>query len=270
MPELPEVEVARRNLAPKILGKRIVSFEVVHAPGKKVRTLQNVAEGEFRSAVVGAAPVDMRRKGKFLIVPLSTGETIVFHFMLSGWLDYLPSSDIDGTALRNARLRLGFEDGATLLFTDPRNMGRVFLVEGTDFSRAGVLARIGVEPLSPEFTFERFKQAVERSPGKTVKDFLMDQERIAGIGNIYSDEMMRRAGVRPDRRLHTLSNAEIERLYGTIPAVLNDAIAEIESGGARHMLEWRKKGRTCPDCGGEVVAVRRGASHYYWCPRCQR
>ncbi|HZD58971.1 MAG TPA: zinc finger domain-containing protein, partial [Anaerolineae bacterium] len=114
------------------------------------------------------------------------------------------------------------------------------------------------------------KEIVTTASGKTVKDLLTAQEKIAGIGNIYSDEMMRRAGVRPDRRVGTLTGAEVERLHQAIPEVLEDAIAGIEAGKEGHMLAWRRKGQICPDCGGEVIATKRGASHYYWCPRCQK
>lgn len=271
MPELPEVEVAKRSLETGVLGKKIVSFEVVRQPGKKTRALQNISEEEFRNGVVGASFKDIIRKGKFLIAPLTTGETIVFHFMLTGWLNYLRSeSDADEKTRRDTRLKFSFEDGSALLFTDPRNMGRVFLVEGENFSQVGVLTRIGVEPLSPDFTSERFEEIISESSGKTLKDFLTDQEKIAGIGNIYSDEIMRRAGLRPDRRVSSLTDTEIKKLYATIPAVLKDGVAEIESGKSGHMLAWRKKGEICPECGGEVAAVKRGATHYYWCPTCQR
>ncbi|MCL6471914.1 MAG: hypothetical protein K6T91_03800 [Firmicutes bacterium] len=271
MPELPEVEVVRRSLKASVLGKKIVSFEVVRRPGKKTRVLQNISEEEFRSGVVGASFKDIIRKGKFLIAPLTNGKSIVFHFMLTGWLNYFRSeSEADEKTRRDSRLKFSFEDGSVLLFVDSRNMGRVFLVEREDFSQIGVLARIGVEPLSPDFTFERFRKVISESAGKTLKDFLTDQEKIAGIGNIYSDEILRRARLRPDRRVATLTDAEIEKLYEIIPTVLKDGVAEIESGIPGHMLAWRKKGRTCPECGGEVAAVKRGTTHYYWCPSCQR
>ncbi|MCL4498992.1 MAG: hypothetical protein M1335_01945, partial [Chloroflexi bacterium] len=109
----------------------------------------------------------------------------------------------------------------------------------------------------------------ESHAGKTVKDLLRDQERIAGIGNIYSDEIMRRAGVRPDRRAGTLSDEEAEALFQAVPDVLREAVSELEAGRPGHMLEWRKKGAVCPGGCGEVEAVKHGASHYYWCPECQ-
>lgn len=272
MPELPDVEAVRRELLKSgIAGKKIAAFEVVRAPGKLVRTLQDVSEGEFREAVEGAFFEDFMRRGKFLIAPLSTGEAVVFHFMLSGWLDYFPSeAEVTEKARRHAKLKFAFDDGSVLLFTDPRNMGRVFLIEKGEFERAGVLARMGVEPLSGEFTLERLKSIIDAGAGKTVKDLITDQEKIAGIGNIYSDEILRRAGIRPDRRAGTLTADEVERLYRAIPAVLREGLAEIEAGREVHSLAWRKKGALCPDCGGEVVAVKKGATHYYWCPRCQK
>ncbi|MCL4499544.1 MAG: hypothetical protein M1335_04790, partial [Chloroflexi bacterium] len=197
MPELPDVELARRRLLNEIVGKEIASFELVKT-ATKVRTLQDIAEEEFRNAVVGAAFEDLQRKGKFLIAPLDTGESIVFHFMLSGWLDFFPTEPgAEEKAARRAKLKFTFEDGSVLIFSDPRNMGRVFLVKSGDFESVGVLARMGIEPLGPDFTLDRFRAIFESHAGKTVKDLLRDQERIAGIGNIYSDEIMRRAGVRP-------------------------------------------------------------------------
>ncbi|MBE0447427.1 MAG: hypothetical protein IBX64_04915 [Actinobacteria bacterium] len=271
MPELPEVEIVRRALAKTIVGKEIASFEVIRTPGKPVRTLQGISEEEFRDAVIGEAFTDMTRKGKFIIAPLTSGKTVIFHFMLSGWLDYFQNEgQIGERERRYARLKFAFTSGQILLFTDPRNMGRVFLVEDEDFTQLGVLARLGIEPLSLDFTIDRFSDIIAKTPGKAIKDLLTDQEKIAGIGNIYSDEILRRAGVRPDRQVGTLTGTEVEKLHYAIPEVLKDAIAEIEAGKEEHMLAWRKKGRSCPDCGGEVVAEKRGASHYYWCPRCQK
>ncbi|MCL5292077.1 MAG: hypothetical protein M1548_06055 [Actinobacteria bacterium] len=269
MPELPDVEIARRTLIKSVVGKEILSVEAIRTPGKLIRTLQDISEEEFRSAITGTAFKDFIRKGKFLIAPLTSGKSVVFHFMLSGWLDYFRSEDeVPDKASKDAKLRFTFSDGSFLLFTDPRNLGRVFLVAEGEFERLGVLARMGVEPLGPDFTLDRFKEIVSAS-AKSVKDLLTDQEKIAGIGNIYSDEVMRRAGIRPDRSAGSLSQKEIEKLYRTIPEVLEEGIAEMEAGRPRHMLEWRRKGALCPDCGGEVVAVKRGATHYYWCPKCQ-
>lgn len=270
MPELPEVETARRTLVELIVDKRIVDFELIKEPGKLVRTLQDVSEVEFRVAVVGEVFTDLRRQGKFLIAPLTSGEVVVFHFMLTGWLDYFAAGNLPGgNAPRHTRLSFGFEDGSRLFFTDSRNLGRVFLAPGERYEKLGILAKMGIEPLGPTFTKELFAELVERSAGKSVKDLLTDQAKIAGIGNIYSDEIMRRAGVRPDRRSGDLKPKEIEALYRAIPGVLEEAIDEIEAGAPGHMLEWRKKGALCP-CGGEVAAVKRGASHYYWCPKCQK
>ncbi len=272
MPELPDVEIARRALFKRgVLGKKIAAFEVVRAPGTLVRTLQGISEEEFRRAVIGASFEEFTRKGKFLIATLSTGEVIVFHFMLSGWLEYFPSGvEISDKARKHAKLEFTFDDGSALLFTDPRNMGRVFLIEKGEYERAGVLARMGVEPLSEEFTLERLKSIIDAGAGRTVKDLITDQEKIAGIGNIYSDEILRRAGIRPDRRAATLTPEEVGRLHRAIPAVLREGIAEMEAGREVHSLAWRKKGALCPGCGGEVVAVKKGATHYYWCPRCQK
>ncbi len=137
---------------------------------------------------------------------------------------------------------------------------------------AGTHLQIGpvAKLISEDYTFERLEEIVSESSGKTLKNFLTDQEKIAGIGNIYLDEIMRRARLRPDRRVATLADAEIKKLYAIIPAVLKDGVAEIESGRPGHMLAWRKKGEICPECGGEVAAVKQGATHYYWCPTCQK
>lgn len=271
MPELPDVEIVRRSLEKSVLGREIAGFEVVRSAGKLVRTLQDVSEEEFRDAVLGASFKEFIRHGKFLIAPLDTGATIVFHFMLSGWLHYYErEDDAPEKAMRDAKLRFTFTDGSVLLFTDPRNLGKVFLLgKGEDYGRLGVLARLGVEPLGPDFTLARLRE-IASSSGKPLKELLTDQEKIAGIGNIYSDEIMRRSGLRPDRPADLLSAGEEEVLHSAIIRVLQEGIADMEAGRQLHALGWRKKGATCPDCGGEVVAVKRGASHYYWCPACQK
>lgn len=271
MPELPDVEIVRRSLEKAVIGKEIAGFEVVRSTGKLTRTLQDISEEEFRDTAIGSSFKEFVRHGKFLIAPLDSGETIVFHFMLSGWLYYFAKEDeIPEKAGRDTKLRFTFVDDSTLLFTDPRNLGKVFLLgKGEDYGRLGVLARLGVEPLGPEFTLERLKEIISSS-GKPLKELLTDQEKIAGVGNIYSDEIMRRAGLRPDRTADSLNDAEVEAVHDTIITVLEEGIADMEAGRPVHGLGWRKKGASCPECGGEVIAVKRGASHYYWCPACQK
>ncbi|MHB0976356.1 MAG: Fpg/Nei family DNA glycosylase [Candidatus Aquicultorales bacterium] len=271
MPELPDVELERRSLRERILGKEIFAFEVVRSAGKLTRTLQDVDEEEFRGAVVGQAFDDLLRRGKFLIAPLTSGDTVVFHFMLSGWLYYFEAGETPAAGVdKNAKLRFEFTDRSRLIFSDPRNLGKVFLVKkGEPYERLGVFARIGIEPLSPEFTLSKLSEILRKS-SKPIKDLLRDQDRIAGIGNVYSDEILRRAGVRPDRSAATLADGEIEAVYEAIPRVLEEAIEDLEKGRPPHMLEWRKKGASCPAGCGEVKAVKHGASHYYWCPSCQK
>lgn len=272
MPELPDVEGFKKFIDEHCRRKPVRSVEAIIQPGQKARILQ-LPEADFAAATVDRQWVATERRGKFLIVSLSDGNSIVFHFMLTGDLVYL-EPDAAGSMVPSARVRFTFDDGSKLIFTDRRNLGRIFWVEDRDFGSLGVLAKLGVEPLSRDFTRPLWQDMTrgDRHGDMTVKDLLCDQSVIAGIGNIYSDAILWEARVRPDRVVRTLSEAEVDRLYDAIPGALRRGVQQVLSGTVEHdeLMRQRRQGGLCPRCGSEMAAMRRGATHSYFCPTCQK
>lgn len=269
MPELPDVEAFKTMIDDNCLGKQLVAFAVVDT-GRKLRTLQMTGR-DFAAATEGRSWTSTERLGKFLVVSQDDGNTVIFHFMLSGGLAYLKPREA-GQPVANARLRFTFDDGSELVFTDRRNLGKVFWTEGRDFSVAGVLARLGVEPLSPDFSREAWRRLVAEHGATAVKDLLCDQRVIAGIGNVYSDAILWEARVRPTREAGSLSGAEADRLYEAIPRVLRRATDALRSGDASPdgLLSQRRRGGVCPRDESRVEAIKRGQTHSYYCPACQK
>jgi formamidopyrimidine-DNA glycosylase len=287
MPELPEVETVARQLEPELEGHRIESLEVLDA-----RWSRPVSPAELEAAVNGATIEGLGRRGKYLLLALDGGRTLVMHLRMTGNLVLIEGEEVldpsEGrllyqgertTEARHLRARFVLDDGRQLWFTDPRRFGEAFLIGDADLPVR--FARLGVEPLSPEFTPELLG---EIAAGRTapLKSFLLDQSRIAGVGNIYADEALFRA------RLHPLSPAgsmKPEHLVALRDAVVAALQAGIDAGGSsiddyrdgrgekgamqERFLVHTREGEPCPSCGGEVVRIVVGGRSTYFCPSCQ-
>jgi len=264
VPELPEVETARRSLVRAVSGKTIERC-VVRRP-VAVRT--HTAAG-FARAVRGAAVEDVARHGKLLWFLLGR-RALVFHYKLWGVVRYhaqLPEPD-KGTALL-----LAFTDGTALEFRELQLSSFHLVSAGGRTS----LKDLGIEPLAPTTTFEVFRRAL--SPTAAVKDALCDQARIAGIGNLWAHEILFRARLRPDRRVESLSAAEARALYRMTRETLRQAV---EAGGepgfhdafgraGRHRLAvYGRAGQPCPVCGGKIRGGRFHGRPTFFCPSCQQ
>jgi formamidopyrimidine-DNA glycosylase len=271
MPELPDVEGFKKIIDDHCLGKEVRSVDTGLQPGQKTRTLQ-MGEPEFAAAATGRRWAGSERRGKFLIVSQDDGNRLVLHFMLTGALVYRAPADARGS-VPSARVAFGFTDGSELIFVDRRNMGRIFWVEDGDFSTVGVLSRLGVEPLSGEFTKERWRQIVgsKGRSDKQIKELLCDQEALAGIGNVYADQILWQVRVRPDRRAGSLSPGEVDRLHSAIVEVLRQGVQAVRKGERLEgMLSTRRQGAPCPRCGRPVSSLPRRGTHSYFCSQCQK
>jgi formamidopyrimidine-DNA glycosylase len=287
MPELPEVETVTRQLEPELEGRRIESLEVLDE-----RWSRPVPAAELGEAVSGRTIEGLGRRGKYLLLALNGGQTLVMHLRMTGNLVLVEGEDVldpsEGRRLyeaersasaRHLRARFLLDDGREVWFTDPRRFGEAFLI---DDSRLGErFAKLGVEPLSPEFTAAALG---EMAAGRTapLKSFLLDQSGVAGVGNIYADEALFRA------RLHPLSPAG--SMKPEHHAALRDAVvaaleAGIDHGGSsiddyrdgrgekgtmqNEFLVHTREGEPCPSCGGEIVRIVVGGRSTYFCPSCQ-
>jgi formamidopyrimidine-DNA glycosylase len=269
MPELPEVETLRRGLAAALPGRRIARVSV-----RERRLRRPLARG-FASALAGRGIVAVRRRAKYLLIDLDDGTVWLVHFGMSGTLVVVPA---EAPTPKHTHVVVTLDDGRTLRFHDPRRFGlmRVGLAEG--FPELGSL---GVEPLDPTFS-PAFLHGVARRQRRSVKSLLMDQRVVAGLGNIYVNEILFAAGVRPTRRTSRLSHADTARIVTATAAVLAEALAARGSSISDYRDErgepgafqdrfrvYDRAGDPCVRCATPIRArVIVGRSSFY-CPRCQ-
>ena len=215
MPELPEVEIIKRHLAPAVEGRTLVRMEVLDA-----RWCDPAAPAEVEAAVAGRSVDALARRGKYLVWELEDEVFLVMHLRMTGNL--LLSSD--GAVRPHLRVRIELDSGGSVLFTDPRRFGTGVVLLGEDALAQYFASRVGVEPLGPDFTADALR-ALARNRRQPVKAFLLTQERIAGVGNIYADEALFRARIHPLRPVGTLKRAQIEALREAVIESLNEGIA---------------------------------------------
>ncbi len=274
MPELPEVETIRRQLAPHLEGRRIARAEVLDA-----RWSEPAAPAELADAVEGREVLAVGRRGKYFDVELEGEVHLVMHLRRTGNLLLVPPGGEDEQPY--VRVRFGLDDGSTVLFADPRRFGTGLALLGDDARDDYFSTRLGVEPLSPDFTPEAL-QALAKGRRSPVKAFLLSQERIAGVGNIYADEALFRARIHPLPPVGTLRRAQLEALHA---AVVESLEAGIDARGAsiddfRHtdgargsfqdrFLVHRREGEPCPLCGTAIRKMRAAGRGTYVCEKCQ-
>jgi len=265
MPELPDVEAFKRVLARSGLRKTIGQVVV-----NDKRILGKLAAPKFISRLQGAKLVAARRYGKHLLANIDGGGWLTLHFGMTGALHFVPKS---GPEPPFTRVRLDFADDGSLAYTNKRMIGRVGLIEdAADFIAA---EKLGPDALDPRFDFAAFKAAVLGSH-RDVKTVLMDQQLIAGIGNIYSDEILFQARINPAARVDELTPNVLKRLFMEIRTVLKTAIA-CGAGSEQFtdrmpkgaLLPERKKGGHCPRCRSPLKVSKVGGRTAYCCPQCQ-
>jgi formamidopyrimidine-DNA glycosylase len=288
MPELPEVETIRRQLAPRLSGRLVL--EADSHPSAKFTPARDAT-----GARLGAAG----RRGKFLLIPTTGRRELVIHLGMTGTLSLVPEADLDDPYLR-AWWRLGPADGAadrgtgeigtgeigaggateTLLFRDVRRFGRIRFVPAGDYSTIPALATAGPEPFDPALDGKQFWQLLQRSR-RRLKTQLLSQRPIAGVGNIYADEALWLASVNP--RVTRLSRPRATELLAAIRHVLGVAIdnggttlrdyRNLEGGSGDNLgslAAYGRGGQPCLRCGERLTSAPIDARTTTWCPHCQR
>ena len=216
MPELPEVETIRRELEREAVGKKIKSVEV-HG----TRTVRRQTKKAFAAKLDGAKITGVDRKGKYLLVRLDTGDVLVIHLRMSGQLLRAAAKD---PVAKHTHVIITFTVGGQLRFVDPRTFGEMFVASPDTLSEdVPELAELGFDPVEQPVSWQTFGQLLRNHKMK-LKAFLTDQTIIAGLGNIYADEILFAAGLRYDRMTDSLSTQEIRRLYRSVVETLHDAI----------------------------------------------
>jgi formamidopyrimidine-DNA glycosylase len=285
MPELPEVETIRRQLEPELAGRTIERLEVLDE-----RWSRPVDPGRLERAVAGRRIVALRRRGKYLLMELDGGLTLVMHLRMTGNLLLVGDDGLVAAVDRDAyepgagdrflRARFSLDDGRELRFSDARRFGEAFLVE-TDLVDRRFAGRVGIEPLSEQFTAEALGE-IARGRTAPLKSFLLNQAGVAGIGNIYADEALFRARLHPLSPAGSMRAEHLEVLRDGIVAAL---MAGIEEGGASiddyldsrgeagtmqdEFLVHTREGEPCPRCGEPIRRIVVGGRSTYYCPNCQ-
>jgi len=273
MPELPEVETIRRQLAPALEGRRLDDVNVLDA-----RWCDPAPPEAVEDAVRGRRVERLGRRGKYFIASLEDDVHLVIHLRMTGNLLLVDPGDEEPAHLR---VRFILDSGGRLLFTDVRRFGTGVVLLGSDALEDYFSSRLGVEPLGPAFTADALR-ALARGRRAPVKAFLLTQERIAGVGNIYADEALFRARIHPLRPVGSLRPAQIEALRDAVVASLQDGIdsrgATIDdfrnADGAYGTFQDRflvhtREGEPCPRCGVRIRKMRAAGRGTYVCERCQ-
>ncbi len=272
MPELPEVETVRRRLEPHVGGRTIVAARIADP-----RLVCPASTDEVASALTGARIAGLGRRGKYLLVHLADGSTLVVHLRMTGNLLLgAPASPA------HVRAELDLDDGAMVTYTDQRRFGTWRVCDDADALAAFLGARLGAEPLDPDFSWLTLREAF-RGRRAPVKALLLDQRLVAGVGNIYADEALHLARVHPLTPGGGVTSPALHRLAGSVRAVLETGIESqgatirdfrTPAGGYGSMQErfrvFAREGEPCPVCGTRIVKLRVAQRGTHVCPRCQR
>jgi len=271
MPELPEVEVTRRGLEPHLAGRRIAGAVIRNG------RLRHPIPDDLGATLAGQRVKSVARRGKYLLLECETGWLIV-HLGMSGSLRVLPSA---APAEKHDHFDLVLEDGHCLRLRDPRRFGAVVWTEGNVLAHP-LLAGLGVEPLGGAFD-GRLLHTLTRGRQAAIKQVLMDGKRVVGVGNIYANEALFRAGIDPRTPAGKLGPKRCARLARTVRETLEQAIA---AGGStlrdfvdpagnpgcfpQQYFVYGREGQPCRVCGTAIRSIRQGQRSTFYCPKCQR
>ncbi len=277
MPELPEVETIRRDLEREIVGRRIRSVDVTGL--RSIR--RHKGPEEFVSRLEGRKVASVLRRGKYLLIKLNGGDVLVAHLGMSG---QLLRSDPQQPLEKHTHVVIAFTQGAQLRFVDPRTFGELFVSAPDEIAEAlPELAHLGFDPLDEVMSWPRFADLLRARKSK-LKPLLLDQRFIAGIGNLYGDEILFEAGLRHDRSSETLTDQEVRRLYRAMIETLQDAIKHRGSSLAdeqyrdlfgavgdfqgRHKV-YDREGQPCRRCRSPITRIKASGRSTFFCPHCQ-
>lgn len=288
MPELPEVETTINGLK-QLLDRKI---EEVWCDNKKM--VRKAVFSDFKQKIIGTKIKDLRRRGKLILIDLSQEQTLLIHQKLTGHLligtwtkqdnRWNPKTlgPLQDKANRYIHLVLTLDNGQMLALSDLRKFAKVELWDSQELKNSKQINKLGPEPLAKDFSFEDFKTYFK---GRTaaIKTTLMNQEVIAGIGNIYSDEILWRAKIDPFKSTNKLSREEFNQIFKAMKKVLNKAIKlKGESisdyrrpSGAKGNFDqerkvYRREGESCPRCGTTIKRKKISGRSAHYCPQCQK
>jgi formamidopyrimidine-DNA glycosylase len=276
MPELPEVETVCRGLEKALAGQKIAEIRL-NRKGLRIPFPPRL------TALTGAKILSIRRRAKYILMPLDTGETVILHLGMSGRMVIAPKGDAY-TPAKHDHMLLRLKNGTQVVFNDARRFGLVDLAATNDIDRHRLFAHLGPEPLEKAFT-PAFLAARLKGRKGDIKQIIMDQKTVVGVGNIYASEALFRAGIHPARAAASLKKPEVEKLVRAIRRVLE---AAIKAGGSslrdyvqadgelgyfqHHWAVYGKPGEKCKGCTcdrnktGGIARMVQGARATFFCP----
>ena len=283
MPELPEVETVKLELTNKVITKKISQAIVKHS-----KIIQRLSQINFTEYLKNKTIKEVFRRGKYIIFVLHPMGELVIHLGMTGVLIYPYDNNylkLNKNSLnpKHNHLLIFFTDDTQLVFNDVRKFGKVYLVKNR--MEIDSIARLGIEPLSSQFSSEIFFQIIKKNPKKKIKSLLMNQKLIAGVGNIYANEALYRAHIHPLRLASSLNYQEIDLLHQKIQFVLRKAIqlkgSTISDGAFRdtngekgefkqEIQIYARRREACFKCHHPIEMVRIDGRSSFYCPKCQK
>ncbi|MBP9145324.1 MAG: bifunctional DNA-formamidopyrimidine glycosylase/DNA-(apurinic or apyrimidinic site) lyase [Thermoanaerobaculia bacterium] len=273
MPELPEIEVLKRSLEPRLVGRRVLEVRV-HSPA-----LREPLDRSSLESLAGRRIVRLSRRSKYLLLEVERGATLVIHLGMSGRLTLAPAS-AEREAHEHLSLRL--DDAERLRLRDPRRFGLAFVAPTREIELDRHFRHLGAEPLAPALTGIQLSELARGRRGP-VKSFLMDGRLLVGVGNIYATEALYRAGIHPARSVARIGAERWQRLADAVVATLEQAITEggttlndFRDGAGREgefqesLAVYGRAGEACPACGASLRRLVQAGRSTFYCPRCQR
>lgn len=278
MPELPEVETIKNQLVEKIVGKKIQAVDV-NLP----KMIKDISPADFKKIVIGSKITRVVRRAKFLITELNTGFFMAIHLKMTGQLIYLKKIKDIKEKNRHTHIIYYFDDGSVLLHNDMRQFGYVKLFQKKELDSFFTEQKIGPEPLEKKFTLSKFKVLLAAKPRLKIKPLLMDQTFLAGIGNLYAQEVCWYAKILPDRLVKSLKEKEIKDLYHGLKKILKEAIKNkgssvdtyVDANGQtgdylKKIKVYGREKKICLRCKGEIKKIILAGRGTCYCPCCQK
>ena len=276
MPELPEVELVVRSLDQLVKNRKIIAAELL-----RERLAPENPPDEFAGRLKNAAITRVHRRGKHILFDLDNGNTLITHLRMSGRFQLL---SIERELPKFTHAIFYFEDETRLIFSDQRHFGFMKIIETGNLSEAKEIKKLAPEPFSEDFNAKYFRDVLKTSK-KSLKEFLLDQTKVLGLGNIYAAEAMFLARVNPQTPADEVSTRKANILFEKIRDVLNESIAQGSTlnvdpenidgsyyggGYENHWRVYDRENEPCVNCGKTIVRLKQGGRSTYFCPRCQR
>jgi formamidopyrimidine-DNA glycosylase len=275
MPELPEVEHVVRALRRSVTGRRVLAAEL-----KLARLAGGLSPRVFARRLRGAVIQRIRRRGKYILIELDSGRVLAVHLRMTGKFVALP---VEAQLPKHAHAIFYLDDNRRLVFCDQRQFGKLLLVDAADLEGLDQIRSLAPEPLGKQFTLEYLRETLARSR-RGIKQLLLDQTKVLGLGNIYASEALFLARINPLTPALQLGKQRAERLHEAIRTTLRAAIAggstlriDLDEDGSSYIGSserfWRvyeRDGEPCVTCGMKIRRVVQGGRSTYYCPRCQR